>query len=417
MIRVMDVATGDGRRRADRPRRYSPVAWLPGGKAYYYVRRLAAEQVPAGEEQYHRRVWLHRVGADPDDDVADLRRRPGPRPTTTASRVAATAAGSWSPRPPGTAPRNDVWIADLSASTHDAPDAARSSSRASTPDTGVEVGRDGRLYVSTDRDAPRGRLCVTTRTDPTAEHWRDLIARGLQKRCSTDFAILDGPKRCERPRCCRVAGPGTPCRRSPCTTSRPASGSATVPLPGVGSVGGVVERPEGGHEAWFGYTDHATPSSVHRYDAPHRESRRCGPRAGHRRGPGRRRPSRSPTPRADGTDGPDVRHVAKAGPSRLAPAPDHPLRLRRLRPAADPGVLGHDPGLGRGRRRLRDRRPARRRRGGRGLAPRRHARQQAERLRRLPRRGRVADRERLDHHASSSRSPAAPTAACSSARR
>jgi len=40
-----------------------------------------------------------------------------------------------------------------------------------------------------------------------------------------------------------------------------------VTLPGVGTVSGIAERPEGGHEAWFGYTDHAVPSSVYRYDA------------------------------------------------------------------------------------------------------------------------------------------------------
>jgi prolyl oligopeptidase len=40
-----------------------------------------------------------------------------------------------------------------------------------------------------------------------------------------------------------------------------------VELPGLGSVGGLSERPEGGHEAWFGYTDHTHPTSVLRYDA------------------------------------------------------------------------------------------------------------------------------------------------------
>ena len=33
-------------------------------------------------------------------------------------------------------------------------------------------------------------------------------------------------------------------------------------MPGLGTIGGVVERPEGGHEAWFGYTDSTHPSSV-----------------------------------------------------------------------------------------------------------------------------------------------------------
>ena len=49
--------------------RYSPVAWLPGGQAFYYVRKLAAGPVPPGEEQYHRRVYLHPVGTPAEQDV------------------------------------------------------------------------------------------------------------------------------------------------------------------------------------------------------------------------------------------------------------------------------------------------------------------------------------------------------------
>jgi hypothetical protein len=65
----MDVTTGEV---VDGPidrARYSPVAWLPGGESYCYVRRLPADQVPDGEEQFHRRVWLHRVGTDADTDT------------------------------------------------------------------------------------------------------------------------------------------------------------------------------------------------------------------------------------------------------------------------------------------------------------------------------------------------------------
>ena len=77
---VLDVATGeviDGP--VDRCR-YSPVAWLPGGEELFYVRRLAPDQVPAGEEQFHRRVWRHRVGTPADDDV--LVHGEGSDPTT-----------------------------------------------------------------------------------------------------------------------------------------------------------------------------------------------------------------------------------------------------------------------------------------------------------------------------------------------
>ena len=33
----------------------------------------------------------------------------------------------------------------------------------------------------------------------------------------------------------------------------------TVPLPGPGTVGALSERPEGGDEGWFAYTDNTTP--------------------------------------------------------------------------------------------------------------------------------------------------------------
>ena len=48
LLRVMDVATGEV---VDGPIdrcRYSGVAWLPGGKAFYYSRRLPADAVPDG---------------------------------------------------------------------------------------------------------------------------------------------------------------------------------------------------------------------------------------------------------------------------------------------------------------------------------------------------------------------------------
>src|SRR5439155_26878881 len=66
---VMDVDTlEDLGERIDRTR-YSPVAWLPDGKSFYYVRRLPPSQVPSGEEQFHRRVYLHRLGSDDDVEI------------------------------------------------------------------------------------------------------------------------------------------------------------------------------------------------------------------------------------------------------------------------------------------------------------------------------------------------------------
>jgi prolyl oligopeptidase len=69
LLRILDVETGE---QVDGPIdrcRYSRVAWLPGGKAFYYTRRLPPDAVPPGEEQYHRRVYLHQVGSPAGDDV------------------------------------------------------------------------------------------------------------------------------------------------------------------------------------------------------------------------------------------------------------------------------------------------------------------------------------------------------------
>ncbi len=262
VIRVMDVVTGaelDGP--IDRAR-YSPIAWLPGGEAYYYVRRLAPDLVPDGEEQFHRRVWLHRVGTSPDSDVLVFGE--GRLPTEYFG-VGVSRDGRWLSvsASEGTAPRNDLWLADLEASPLEAPELKPVQIDVDAQ-TGLDFGRDGRLYVFTDLDAPRGRVCVTTPDQPTAPHWVDLLPEDPIA-VLDGFAILDGAE-LERP---VLLASWTRHAVSEVTLHDLVSGEklGDVPLPGLGSVGGIVERPDGGHEAWFGYTDYATPSSVQHYDA------------------------------------------------------------------------------------------------------------------------------------------------------
>ncbi|NDU74341.1 prolyl oligopeptidase family serine peptidase, partial [Actinomadura sp. DSM 109109] len=261
LLHVLDVATGD---RVEGPidrSRYSSIAWLPGGEAYYYTRRLPARDVPEGEEQYHRRVYLHRVGTEPDTD--DVLIFGDGLDKTNYYGVCVSRDGRWLTisASQGTAPRNDLWVADLSASTPEAP-ALRAVQEGVDASTSVHVGRDGRAYVFTDRDAPRARLCVADPSDLSYGTWQDLLPEDPEA-VLTDYAILDGM---ESP--VLLAG-WTRHAISEITVHDLASGkqTGTVPTPGLGSIGGIVERPEGGHEAWFGYTDSVTPSSVLRYDA------------------------------------------------------------------------------------------------------------------------------------------------------
>jgi prolyl oligopeptidase len=262
VLRVLDVDTGqvvDGP--IDRAR-YSPVAWLPGGEAFYYVRRLHPSLVPDDEEQYHRRVWLHRLGADPDTDALVFGEG---RDKTSYYGVSVSMDGRWLSvsAAEGTAPRNDLWLADLR-------DGDLASPRLTVVQEGVDaqtsahVGRDGRLYLMTDADASRGRLAVADPSRPTSDAWTDLLPEDPEA-VLDGYAVLDGGE---------LASPlllaaWTRHAVGEVTVHDLATGlrKGSIPLPGVGSLGGLTERPEGGHEAWIGYTDAVTPSSVLHYDA------------------------------------------------------------------------------------------------------------------------------------------------------
>ena len=261
LLRVMDVATGEV---VDGPIdrcRYSGVAWLPGGKAFYYTRRLAPEAVPAGEAQYHRRVYLHVVGTPPEADTLIFGEG---RDKKTYYGVSVSRDGRWLivSASVGTAPREDIWIASLTESDPAAPVLVPLM-------TGLDamaaprVGRDGKLYLLTDLGAPRGRICVADPAAPGPDNWRDLVPEDPAA-VQRSFAILD--EGLDRP---VLVLSRTRHAVSEVTVHDLATGEqlSALGLPGIGTVGGVAERPEGGHEAWFGYTDYTTPPVILRYDA------------------------------------------------------------------------------------------------------------------------------------------------------
>jgi prolyl oligopeptidase len=261
-LHVIDVATLEPLEAPIDRTRYSPVAWLPGGRHFYYVRRLPPEELPPGEEQYHRRIWLHEVGRDADDDVEvfgaglDLTNYYGVTVSMDGRWLIVAAAA-------GTAPRDDVWIADLAATDLEKP-AFVVVQEGVDAQTAAHVGRDGRLYLLTDRDAPRGRLCMASPADPGYDNWRDLVPED-QEAVLEDFAILDGAD-LDTP--VLLAG-WTRHAITEVTVHDLADGRRRghIELPGLGTVSGLGERPEGGSESWFTYTDYVTPPTAYRYDA------------------------------------------------------------------------------------------------------------------------------------------------------
>jgi prolyl oligopeptidase len=256
VLRVLDVATGqiiDGP--IDRAA-HSTVTWLPGGATFYYRRQPAAG---AAAKPFHRPVYLHRVGTDPGRDVLIL--GPGlPEGAYFSPQV--SADGRWLRMDADWGSvRVDTYLADLAADGIEAP-------RFTAVQEGIDAvsaltfGRDGRLYVLTDRAAPNRRLCVTDPGRPGYQHWRTLLAEDPEAVLG-GFVILDSVR---RPFLLALR---TRHAISELTLHDLATGAvaATVPVPGQGTVSALTGHPDGGPRAWFTYTDHRTPPAVWCFDA------------------------------------------------------------------------------------------------------------------------------------------------------
>lgn len=264
LLYVIDVRTGahlDGP--IDRCR-YSSIAWLPGGEEFFYIRRLPPEDVPAGEQQFHRRVWRHRVGTDPAHDV--LVHGEGLHHTFYFD-ANVSRDGRWLliHGSPGTARRDSVWIADLAASSPkpalrqilDTSDGVRAS---------AWVERDGRMYIQTTLDAPRWRLCVADPRRPEPEHWTELIGEEPD-------SVLEAVRWFD-------AGDHAPAQLAALRT-RHAVSEITLHAPDTGQRSGEVRLPGKGQvtaltavddetltnkdQMWIGWTDFATPPCVFTY--------------------------------------------------------------------------------------------------------------------------------------------------------
>ena len=265
VLHVLDVTTGaDIEPPIDRCR-YSAVAWLPGGEEFVFVRMVAPEEAPDGEQAFHRRIWRHRVGAPTDDELLD---GPGLYTDHTYYGVRISRDGRWLlvTGNVGTARRDSVWIAELGPRT---PALTPVLTQADDVQCVPWVDRDGSLYLLTTEGAPRWRLAVTEPTRPGRAHWRELVAedpeavlegvRWLQPVGTTD--PVDGLLVLARSRHAvaelALHGlDGTPRR--------------TVPLPGPGSLTGLTTAdrgtPERNGRLWIGWTDLVTPAHVRRFD-------------------------------------------------------------------------------------------------------------------------------------------------------
>jgi prolyl oligopeptidase len=246
-LRVREVATGKDLPDAITRARHSAVAWQPDGKGFYYTRYPAPDAVPKGEAEYHRAVFHHRLGQDPERDPQlfgqgrDLKDWPNLTLSPDGRWLAIEVEQGWA--------KTEVFLLD----TH-----------GKGPPRPVVTGKDAlfnvaevlddRLYLLSNEGAPRYRVFQVDPAHPERDRWKEVIAQGPETlqgvtAVGGKLAALYLKDASSRVR----------------LFSRSGKLEREIPLPGLGTaaaLSGRDQRPE----LFFSFASYLTPTMVFRHD-------------------------------------------------------------------------------------------------------------------------------------------------------
>jgi prolyl oligopeptidase len=170
-LRIKNVAGGDDPTdEIDRTRACS-VAWLPDSSGFYYTRYPAPGSVPKDQENYHRHVYFHKLGADPDKDPKVFGEG---RPEEDWADVRLSPDGRWL-----VVTEHQGWAkAEVYFRDRNDPDGKFGPLVEKVEALFEVTARNDRFYVLTNDGAPRYRLFRVDPLRPAREHWVELIAQG-----------------------------------------------------------------------------------------------------------------------------------------------------------------------------------------------------------------------------------------------
>ncbi len=166
-LHIIDTKTGELVADTIERTRACSIAWLHDNSGFYYTRYPNKGDVPAGEEMYNRHVFFHMLGTpiETDDKIFGEGRDPEDWPSVQLSNdghwLLINVSEGWT--------KSELYLMDLIKGT---------------PPTRVTTGKeflysadmyDGKLYITTNEDAPRYRLFVTDAGDYDRSHWKELI--------------------------------------------------------------------------------------------------------------------------------------------------------------------------------------------------------------------------------------------------
>ncbi len=225
--------------------RASSIAWDADSQGFYYIRYPEAGSVPAGDENYYRRVYHHRFGADPSEDklvFGDGRAKEEWADVASSSdfrHVFITASLDWT--------RNDLFMKAEGAESF----------------TPVAEGLDGTfeadvvgdtLYLLTNYKASRYRILKAPLATPGPANWTEVVPE--QPGVIRGMVIVDN----------KIVVNLLENAFSRLLVYEPDGKLVTeIPLPSLGSVGAVTGKPDGS-EMYFEFESYLHPPTVFQYN-------------------------------------------------------------------------------------------------------------------------------------------------------
>src|SRR5215469_11884320 len=147
--------------------RAASIAWKPDDSGFYYTRYPKKGEVAEGQEMYNRHVFYHPLGADPAKDPLIFGKDLNPEfwPNVNLSEdgrwLLISIEEGWT--------KSELYLADTQAGT--AP-------------VRITDGKEflysgdflkGKIYITTNDDAPRYRVFVAETASPARANWKELI--------------------------------------------------------------------------------------------------------------------------------------------------------------------------------------------------------------------------------------------------
>jgi len=251
-LHVIETATGKALPDIIERTRAASIAWKLDNSGFYYTRYPRKGDVAAGQEMYNRHVFYHVLGGDPAKDalIFGEGRDPEDWPNVQLSNddrwLLINVSQGWT--------KSELYLADIKSEA--AP--VRITSGKNFLYSGEVF--DGKIYITTNEDAPRYRVLVTNASNPARENWQEIV--------SQSDAILQGTAVFGGKLAAAYEKNATSQLKLLDLNGKPI---ADIPLPGIGTLaglGGLWDR----DEAFFGFQSFTVAPSVYRYDLKARNS-------------------------------------------------------------------------------------------------------------------------------------------------